>query len=195
MTAVTDNSQHFPYTKAMKNKVIRWGQERLTTHLFKDEKKAVLEKLGQLENALNNLQYEGKLFSSGHINKAEDVVRFLKKKYTAHIKLDNNIIFPFLERHIPKLHPVLLYLRAERREFQEGFKIFEETLSELKRGNKDVIRHGIIGRLKDRGIYLICLMRSHIQLEEQSVYEGITRGLHKDEKSALIQKVVHFMQS
>ena len=45
-----------------------------------------------------------------------------------------------------------------------------------------MIRHGIIGRLKDRGIYLICLMRSHIQLEEQSVYEGITRDCIKMKK-------------
>ena len=133
MTAVTDNSQHFPYTKAMKNKVIRWGQERLTTHLLK-MKKAVLEKLGQLENALNNLQYEGSFFI-GHINKAEDVVRFLKKKYTAHIKLDNNIIFLFRKAYT-QIAPCFAVFRAERREFQEGFKILKKPSQNSKEGIK-----------------------------------------------------------
>ena len=176
----------------MKNRVIRWGQERLFTHLFKDEKKAVFEKLDQLENALYSLQYEGKLFSSGHIKKAEEAVCFLKKKYAVHIRLDDRVIFPFLEKHIPGLRPVLLYLKAERREFQEGFKIFEKTLLELKKDNNSVIRHKIIERLKDKGIYLICLVRSHIQLEEQSVYNSILQELHKGEKNALMQKIVQF---
>lgn len=175
----------------MKNRAVQWGQERLFTHLFQDEKKAVFEKLDQLENALYSLQYEGKIFSSSHINKVEEVVRFLENKYAGHIKLDDGIIFPFLEKHIPRLQPVLLYLKAERREFQEGFKVFEKILSELKKGNRDIIRYNLIARLKDKGIYLISLTRSHIQLEEQSVYESITRELHQDERDALIEKIIH----
>jgi len=150
----------------------------------------VFEKLDQLENALYSLQYEGKIFSSSHINKAEEAVRFLEHKYAGHIKLDDCIIFPFLEKHIPRLSSVLLYLKAERREFQEGFKVFERTLSELKKGNQDIIRYNLIARLKDKGIYLISLIRSHIQLEEQSVYESITRELHQDERNALIEKIM-----
>ncbi len=178
----------------MKNNAIQEGQSRLFMHLFQDEKKAVLEKLDQLEDALYNLQYEGKLFSSSHIKKAEEAVRFLEKKYAAHIKLDERVVFPFLEKHIPRLDSVLLCLKAERREFQEGFKIFDEILSKLKKGNQDIIRHSIIERLKNKGIYLICLMRSHIQLEEQSVYENIQGRLHRDEKSALIKEIFHFLK-
>ena len=176
----------------MKNKALRYGQTRFFMHLFKDEKKMVLEKLEQLEKALYNLQYEGKLFSPSHIKKAEEAVCFLKKKYTDHITLDERIIFPYLEKHIPKVHSVLLYLKAERREFQEGLKIFEKILLELKKDNKNILRHNIIERLKNKGIYLICLMRSHIQLEEQSVYQSIQQQLHKDEKNALIQKIIQY---
>ena len=117
---------------------------------------------------------------------------FPKKKFAEHVCLDGPIFFPFLEKHIPMLHTVLLYLKAERREFQEGFKIFEKILLELKKDNKNVLRHNIIERLKNKGIYLICLIRSHIQLEEQSVYESIQRELRKDEKSALVQKIISF---
>ena len=176
----------------MRNRVIRWSQAHQLVHIFKDEKKVVVEKLNQLENAIYNLQYEGKLFSSSHIKKAEEAMRFLKEKFTVHIDLDNRVIFPFLEKHIPRLNSVLLYLKSERREFQEGFKIFEEILAKLKKENDNMIRHGIIERLKDKGIYLICLMRNHIQLEEQSVYKSLELELHKDERNILIEKIVNF---
>ena len=166
--------------------------EQIFARLFQEEKAAVFEKLDQLEQALYHLQYEGKVSSSRHIKKADDVMRFLKKTYTAHVDLDERVIFPFLEKHIPRLQSVLLYLRAERREFEDGITVFEKILQDLKKGNNGVIRHRIIDRLKDKGIYLICQMRSHIQLEEQSVYNSIQRELQAGEKNALIHNITHY---
>lgn len=176
----------------MEKKVREWGQNQIFGHLFKDEKETVFEKMDQLENALNKLQYEGKFFSSGHIKRAEEVVYFLKRKFADHIRMDNLIVFPFLEKHIPRLYTALLYLKAERREFQESFKNFEKIFLELKKNNKNVLRNDIIERLKNKGIYLICLMRSHIQFEEQSVYKSIQQVLSAEERRELMQEIINF---
>ncbi|OGZ98737.1 MAG: hypothetical protein A3C07_04610 [Candidatus Sungbacteria bacterium RIFCSPHIGHO2_02_FULL_47_11] len=176
----------------MKSKIVPLGQGRFFAQFLRNEKKVVLKNLDQLEKALYSLQYESKISSSEHIKKAEEVMLFLKNKYTAHIKLDDRIIFPFLEKHVPRLTPILLYLKAERGEFQEELKVFEKTLLELKRDNKGALRYGIIERLKDKGIYLICLIRSHIQLEEQGVYESLTRGLKPAERSDLLAQIIRY---
>ncbi len=176
----------------MKNRLVQFGREQLFMHLFREEKKVVLKQLDQLEDAIYSLQFEGKMVFFSRIKTIESIMKSLKKKYKQHVDLDDRIIFPFLEGHIPRLSPILRYLKAERQEFEDVFAVFDKILLELIKKNEVLIRNDIIVRLKDKGVYLICLMRSHIQIEEKSLYDGIFRELHPDERSELVKKITQF---
>lgn len=163
--------------------------------LFAQEYQDVLEKLDGLYEATKNLQFEGKLFIGRNRKAIERVIKFLKKKLSWHIALDEKIIFPFLEVHIPKLGPVLNLLRAERNEFKANLENFESLFQQLKNEKNNSGYYKTLEELREKGIYLVCLMRNHICAENESVYKAIDQELHLDEKRGLIRQCHKFKSS
>lgn len=160
--------------------------------LFSMEHQEVLSKLEELSDSINNLKYEGKLFFGKNTRAIETTMLFLKKKLMWHIKLDEEVIFPFIQMHIPKLDPMLGFLRAERNEFRLTLEHLE-TLSKQLGDEKDGLKQQrIIDQIKEKGIYAICLIRNHIQSEIESVYKPIDRQLHLDEKKELVKKCLKY---
>ncbi|MDO8580868.1 MAG: hypothetical protein Q7S13_05245 [Candidatus Omnitrophota bacterium] len=177
----------------MNIKAAQRGQDDFFKHRVDEERSFVLSKLQQLESALTGLQYEGKVFSSNHIKTIGEIVRFLRQKYQEHTRLDENVIFPFLTKHIPKLSPILQFLKMESQDFQSLFETFDKILLELKEKNRILLRNNIIEQLRSKGVYLICLVRSHIQMEEESVYIPIFKELHQDERCSLQKEIEFFL--
>jgi len=161
--------------------------------LFEKEQREVLQKLDELYDAIKHLKYEGKLFRGRNMRAVEKNVNFLKKELSQHIAIDDKVIFPFLEVHIPKLEPLLHFLRAECSEFELSLKNFETLFQKLKDEEDGFIKGDIIHQLNEKGLYLICIMRNHIQMEIQSVYKPIERQLRPDEKKNLFRKCFAFM--
>src|SRR3989338_7509299 len=104
--------------------VAQSGQDYIFKHLIDEERACVLSKLKQLERALMGLHYEGKIFSFNHIKKIEDIVSSLRKKYQQHANLDEKVVYPFLEKHIPRISPTLNFLEMECQQFQGLFEAF-----------------------------------------------------------------------
>lgn len=160
--------------------------------LFKKEHQDVLQKLDDLNDSISNLQFEGKVFFGKNTKAIEKTVQFLKKKLLRHIELDEEVIFPYVQMHIPKLYPMLCFLKAERNEFKLSIKNFE-FLSQQLRGEKNELRQQkIVDQIKEKGIYVVCLMRNHIQIEIESVYKPLDQELHLDEKKELITKCLKY---
>ncbi|MCR4336988.1 MAG: hemerythrin domain-containing protein [Candidatus Omnitrophica bacterium] len=168
-------------------------KENFLKHLVDEERSCVLSNLQQLENALKGLQYEGKTSSFHHIRKIEEIVLFLRKKYQQHTNLDDEVVFPFLSKHIPRLYPTLQFLKMERQDFQGLFEPFDKILSQLKEKNRILLRNDFIEQLSNNGLYLICMLRSHIQIEEENVYKAIFQELHQDERNALQKEIEQFL--
>ncbi len=162
---------------------------------FEQEYKDILQKLDDLYGATKNLQFEGKLFSGKNMKEIEMVIKFLRNKLFVHLKLDEKVIFPFLEVHIPKLGPVLNLLRAERNEFKMNLENFESLFRKLKKEKNYLENHKILEGLQEKGLYMVCLMRNHIQAENESVYKAIDQELHLDEKRDLIRQCHKFERS
>src|SRR3990167_8465634 len=99
---------------------------------FEKEYRDVVLKLNELYEATKNLHFEGKVFSGKNIRSIESVMSYLKKKLQQHVAFDEKIIFPFLETNIPKLEPVLRFLRAERNEFKANPEEFDVLFQKVK---------------------------------------------------------------
>lgn len=160
--------------------------------VFQREKTAVLQKLDRLDGAIKNLQYEGKMFSRKNMREIQGVVNYLKKRLFEHIAIDEKVVFPFLEKHIPRLEPLLCFLRAERREFKLSLENFEALFQKLKDEQNGLRQHKIFEQLKEKGIYVTYLVRHHIQIEMESVYSMIDRQLQEDEKNELVKRCLGF---
>ncbi|MBI5150295.1 MAG: hemerythrin domain-containing protein [Candidatus Omnitrophica bacterium] len=160
--------------------------------VFQRERSGVLQKLDRLDEAIKNLQYESKRFSRKNMKEIQGVVNYLQNRLFEHVTLDEEVVFPFLERHIPRLEPLLCFLRAERGEFKLSLENFEMLFQKLKDEQNVLRQYKIFEQLKEKGIYVTHLVRHHIQIEMESVYNMVDRQLHEDEKNELVRQCISF---
>lgn len=153
------------------------------------EHQEILGHLDELHEALHGLQYEGKIAFGKHMKKIREAAAFLKKELVPHIKIDEEVIFPFLERHIPKLNAIILFLRGEHKEFAENLKSLENILAQVKESSTDDRQQKILTQLREKGIYMVCLMRNHIQTETAGIYKIMDEELRREEQQELMKSV------
>ena len=156
---------------------------------LENQHRDVLSQIDQLTSALQGLHYEGKASLGKNIKEVEKALVFFHKELLPHIVLDEEIIFPFLEKHIPKLQPMLSFLKAEHSEFAESLHSFEKIFRRLQEEPGEQKSRAIIEQLREKGIYLNCLIRNHIHTESEGVYRAIDEDLKKEEKRQLLEAI------
>lgn len=152
---------------------------------FKEEKEIVFNKLDLLQTSIQNLQYEGKVSFQKNIRNIGDSVESLKKIFLKHTALDDEIIFPFARKHIPRLDAMISFLNAERNELKSQLETFEILFHHLVDKKGKLEHYKISEQLKDKGIYVVCIMRNHIQAEREGVYNVLDKELNILEKKKL----------
>ncbi len=152
-----------------------------------------LQTADRLYEALHNLRYEGKIFLKRNIRIIQEAVDFFKEEHISYIRLDEEVIFPFLRVHIPKLEQMLDVLQAENNEFREKLAELEGLFRQLKSEASDSGRfRKIMENICDQGTYLFCLVRNHMQVKAEAVYKVMDRELHQDEKRSLYKNIADF---
>ena len=147
-----------------------------------------LRKTVELEDALLNLRFEGKASRGKNLRMAREVFRFLETELLHHMRMEDEVVFPFLKTHVPRLEPVIRRLVAEHRDFEKNLGRFGQNLGTAAKGTSEGPGRSI-EKVRENGTYLIYLLRNHIQTESQSVYSVIDRELRVDEKKDLAQKI------
>ena len=118
---------------------------------------------------------------------------FFNHDFLPHILLDETTVFPFLKVHVPKLEPLLDFLKTEHDDFRASLKEFEILFKRFKKmGEQGRPSSGLMGKLRDKGIYIYCLMRNHIQAEGQNIYAAIEKYLNEQEKYELTRQCRRF---
>ncbi len=161
---------------------------------FEEEKNFVLEKLDRLYDSIQNLHYEGKMSLQKNTKIINETVQHLKPILTNHMDLDNQVIFPFAGKHIPILEPVINFLKAERREFIAQLESFEVLFQEFSQRSNSSVNYMLLEKLREKGVYVVCIVRNHMQAEIEAVYKVLDQKLKLVEKkglSHLIQKCMN----
>ena len=91
------------------------------------------------------------------------------------------MVFPFVGKHIPKLEAMISFFNGEHAEFLNVFKKFQKIFSDARAEETDEKQNSLIAKLRDQGIYLVCLMRNHLQSENEGIYKATPKCLSKDE--------------
>ncbi len=144
-----------------------------------------LNKMKQLDTALTGFQFEGKSSVGRNLKQVHSVLQFCDGTLMKHMKLEEQIIFPFLASHVPKLDSVLRILCSQHEDFRKSLEDlrFFVNLYSSEASKSDSSR--TIHKLRELGAYLIYLLRHHMQVENESVYQVIDRELRSGERKAL----------
>lgn len=157
--------------------------------VLEEEHRESFRETEKLSEVLTNMRYEGKLSFGKNLKEANRLRLFFNRVMTHHAVMEERILFPFLERHVPKLESVIRLLRSEHVDFEKTLKEFNAILRSLASDPDPGKQPLLMDRLQETGTYLIYLLRHHLHNENESVYKAISRDLNQGEKEILFRKI------
>jgi hemerythrin-like domain-containing protein len=156
---------------------------------LEEEHRESFRETEKLSDVLTNMRYEGKLSFGKNLKEANRLRIFFNRVMNHHAEMEEKILFPFLERHVPKMETVIRLLRSEHSDFEKTLKEFNALLRAMA-GEKDSVKRSLLmEKLQEIGTYLIYLLRHHLHNENESVYKTISRDLNQNEKEILVRKI------
>lgn len=148
-----------------------------------------LQKIGELREVLVNLRYEGRHQLGKNLKQAQGVLAFFNGELVHHVEGEEEIVFPYLRNHIPRLEPLVLLLSSEHEEFKKSLRSFEFWLKQLEKtqGNLD---HGrLVEKVRETGNYLTYLLENHLEEETGILYRVAEQELRPSEKRELYKRI------
>jgi len=160
-----------------------------TKHIEETDADA-LQKTDELHEILIRLRCEGKPSLEMNTKNLRRILKFFKKDLLDHMQVEEKVLFPFLERHVPRLEWTIRLLCAEHYDFKRDLNIFEHLLKRLGKEKSLQARTILIQKLHETGIMLIYLLRHHIEVESKGIFEAISVELNRREKEELERQVI-----
>lgn len=140
-----------------------------------------------MHDILSRLRYEGDTGFERNFKQARKVERILEKNLNELMDLEETFLFPFLRAHIPRLEPLISILTNEHEDFRRLFKDFSRDVASLKKS-----RHShsfVIQKIRNSGFYLLCLLKSHLWIENKQIYATLRQELKPHEKILLAREL------
>lgn len=160
-----------------------------TEELFGDDHSEILRQAVGLVEVLQHLQYEGKASLGKNLREARDIVQYFDHEVMEHMQKEEEILFPFLASHLPKLEPLISLLRSEHADFRNSLRQFAAWLEDLAEAGDGTDRHHLIEKLKEVGSYLMYLLQGHHNEESEILYKVADRELRAEEKNRLAKQL------
>ncbi len=151
--------------------------------------KRVLKDAEDLALALKKLRFEGRQHLAKNVARTYSALVILKERLFSHIQEEEDILFPFFLRMLPRLEPVQYLLFAEHKEFRDKVKDVSAQLKRLGSDKQASSNGELIHKIYSEGIYLTCLVISHMKVESHQLYETIESGLKAGEKRKLLNLI------
>ncbi len=145
--------------------------------------------IDRLHEILTDLRYEGEYLLGKNLNKVVEVLEFLKNELIWRIDVEEDVLFPFLKSHLPRLESVIALFRSEHRDFRRSLDEIQGLMARLKRGRDLRKQRRAIEAIVETGMYLTYLVRNHVLAEEESIYKVIDLELKLDEKRKLTHRI------
>lgn len=160
--------------------------------IFECDGKEILRYVEHFHKTLTHLRYEGKVSLGKNIKALRGTTKVLNALVKRHRYLQEKILFPFLERHIPKYETRIHFLRSDHQEIRKHSQRFTHFIQSLsKKAAKD--RPIDNGTIHESGVYFVCLLRHHIQLEEQAIHKVLKKDLKRHERGEIAKKMQNWI--
>lgn len=159
-------------------------------HKLENGHQETVNKCDELKNVLTKLRYEGRASFGKNLKEIRHAMAFFDNELFHHFQLEENIIFPFLMAHVPKLEPVIHLLESEHIDFRDNFETLVLLLETVKNETSDIQRSQCVHKIAQIGTYLTYLLSTHARNENKSVYQIMVHELKPAEKKELVEKMV-----
>lgn len=153
----------------------------------------LLATLGQIEHALKNLQFEGKTSIGKNINFLERLVKGLSTQLSDHFSFHEQVLYPFFERYLPKLIPMIRILLSEHADLKNRFERMHELCDVLlERYPRDQSIISCVQEVQSLGTFIIFSLRNHIKMETETLLHVGISEIKEDEVLYLKSQVHAF---
>ena len=139
----------------------------------------------ELNDLLTDLQYEGRSSLGKNLKKSERYIQSFERELAKHIEIEEKMLFPFFESHVPRLATALRLLEAEHEAFHSSFHKLKGELQKLTTAKSAADHAKLLHKIHETGTYLVCLLKHHMQMETGSLYRMIERELKAGERKQL----------
>lgn len=134
------------------------------------------------QNKLTCLRYEGKPRLGANIEAMTQVLQKMEFELLPFMRFEEEEIFPFVVRHVPKYETAVRVLEAEHSELKSRLNTFQTLFQSFKITSNILERN--YDSLFDTGSYLVYLLRHHAQTKKH-LYRLIKNQLRPEEKKQL----------
>lgn len=145
-----------------------------------------------LKEALFNLRYEGKGSLGKNLRQVKGSLHFFGGELFGHMQLEEEVLFPYIEKCLPRLGSVISLLKLEHDSLKKDVKQMNGLIRQLSSRAAKESPQTKIESLRERGIYWIYLLESHVEVENDAVYKVINRELRRNEKQELAKKILQY---
>ncbi len=145
----------------------------------------MLAKTRELSGILVNLRYEGTASNGKNLKQARQIFRELRRTFHEHSQIEDQRVFPFLKKHIPKVESLTEILELEHEYLCDLIEKFEKDFTQFTEEKNQLKRARIVLEMQKRGLYLNFLLQGHVHLEIQNLYQTVNRLLKPGERKEL----------
>lgn len=138
----------------------------------------ILQCADHFQSLLTNLCYEGKPRLGYNIRQTKQILTFLKRNVVREFQFEETKLFPFFLRQMPILETLVHFLETDHGEFRNKVKVFEAKFKRFIKTKP--LNSKVAEALQESGMYLVCLLRHHVQAKQQ-LYKVIAQN-YKNEK-------------
>jgi len=156
------------------------------TGYFDVEAKDILQELEELQKVLTHLRYEGKVSLGKNLKSARQLMARLVTHLGRHRQLQERVVFPYLAAHIPRHESVIQFLRSDHADIRKSKERLQAVIRNLLKNPESCLEHV---KIQELGVYLICLVRHHIELEKKSIHRALDEELRPVERRKVETRV------
>ncbi len=165
--------------------MISHTQDLKTVKGFESSHKRTSRKLDIFEKNLQSLRFAKKETIPASLKTLRNITSYFKGDLSAHMHSEETVLFPFIDNHVPRLEPLTHLFRSEHLNIRLALKRFEEHLRGV-RVQKSPAR---LEKLRQAGLYLIYILKTHLVTESEGLYQIAQKELRREEKKILQDKL------
>ena len=154
--------------------------------VFSENYKPLGQDINRLDEALGAFRHEGRHQLGKNLNQMNAAVHSLKLRLTGLMRNEEEHLFPFIITHVPKFQPLIYLLLSEHEDFRKFLRRLAISLAALKKKNEISESSRRIHNISEESLYLVCLLRNHLWMENDKIFEALRKELHASEKEKLV---------
>ena len=162
---------------------------------FEKNHAALATRIDALYSILHEFCHEGRAHFGKNIKRLEDAIRLLQVHLNFVGAYEEKCLFPFINIHIPRFVPLITLLRSEHEDFRRRLKGLGRSLAVFTKEKEASRQLRSVQKIREEGMYLICLMRSHLWAETREMFNVLNRELRAEEKEKLARQLQEFSLS